>query len=332
MASAKLDDDPEARPAADRAGPRGGQAGARRAARPGPRHPPAPSSTDRGLDAALSGARRPLAGAGRACDVDVDRRAAAPRSRPSPTSSSSEALTNVAKHAHADHGRRSTSRAPATGCSSSRSRDDGVGGADRRAGTGLRRPRRPGRRGRRHARPSTARPAADDVLQRGAAMRVVIAEDSVLLREGLARLLADAGIEVVAAVGDAEALLRRRRASTGPTSRVVDVRMPPTHTDEGLRAALVIRRPVPGRRACWCCRQYVEERYATDLLAGDDQRRRLPAQGPGRRRRRLPRRAAPGRRPAAPRSTPRSSPSCCVRRRATTRSTGSPRASARCSR
>ncbi|HET9006111.1 MAG TPA: response regulator, partial [Actinomycetes bacterium] len=69
-------------------------------------------------------------------------------------------------------------------------------------------------------------------------MRVVIAEDSVLLREGLTKLLADGGFEVVDAVTDAEALLRAV-AEHRPDVAVVDVRMPPTHTDEGIRAALV---------------------------------------------------------------------------------------------
>ena len=96
-------------------------------------------------------------------------------------------------------------------------------------------------------------------------MRVVIAEDSVLLREGLVHLLDGAGIEVVEAVPDAEELLRaveRRK----PDAVVVDVRMPPTHTDEGLRAALVIRRQWP-QIAVLMLSQYVEERYATELLS-----------------------------------------------------------------
>jgi len=70
-------------------------------------------------------------------------------------------------------------------------------------------------------------------------MRVVIAEDSVLLREGLSRLLAESGLDVVAAVGDGESALRVVEEHR-PDVAVLDVRMPPTHTDEGLRAALVI--------------------------------------------------------------------------------------------
>ncbi|HEY6745619.1 MAG TPA: response regulator transcription factor [Mycobacteriales bacterium] len=98
-------------------------------------------------------------------------------------------------------------------------------------------------------------------------MRVVIAEDSVLLREGLARLLDEAGFDVVEAVPDGEQLLRAVAEHT-PDVVVADVRMPPTHTDEGLRAALVIRQRWPAV-AVLVLSQYVEERYATDLLAGD---------------------------------------------------------------
>lgn len=98
-------------------------------------------------------------------------------------------------------------------------------------------------------------------------MRVVIAEDSVLLRAGLTRLLEDAGLEVVAAVGDGEELLRAV-AEQRPDVCVVDVRMPPSHTDEGLRAALVVRRSWPDV-AVLVLSQYVEEKYATELLAGD---------------------------------------------------------------
>ena len=96
-------------------------------------------------------------------------------------------------------------------------------------------------------------------------MRVVIAEDSVLLRAGLIRLLGDAGFEVVAAVGDADELLRAVHSSP-PDLAIIDVRMPPTHTDEGIRAALVIRRQYPAV-AVLVLSQYVEERYATDLLS-----------------------------------------------------------------
>lgn len=98
-------------------------------------------------------------------------------------------------------------------------------------------------------------------------MRIVIAEDSVLLREGLTRLLADAGEEIVAAVGDAEGAIAVVD-ELHPDIVVMDVRMPPTHTDEGIRAALSIRRHHPDV-AVLVLSQYVEQHYATELLAGD---------------------------------------------------------------
>ncbi|WP_116998916.1 response regulator [Desertimonas flava] len=96
-------------------------------------------------------------------------------------------------------------------------------------------------------------------------MRLVIAEDSVLLRVGLTRILADAGEEVVATVGDADELLTAVERHQ-PDMCIVDVRMPPTHTDDGLRAALVIRKRWPSI-GILVLSQYVEERYASDLLA-----------------------------------------------------------------
>jgi len=96
-------------------------------------------------------------------------------------------------------------------------------------------------------------------------MRVVLAEDSVLLRAGLTKLLSADGFEVVAAVADAEELLRAVDAHH-PDLVVTDVRMPPTNTDEGIRAALAIRRQYP-KIAVLVLSQYVEERYATDLLS-----------------------------------------------------------------
>jgi DNA-binding NarL/FixJ family response regulator len=98
-------------------------------------------------------------------------------------------------------------------------------------------------------------------------VRVVIAEDSGLLREGLRRLLEEAGVEVPAAVGDGEQLLRAV-AAEHPDACVVDVRMPPTFVDEGLRAALVIRQQWPDVGVL-VLSQYVEERYALDLVADD---------------------------------------------------------------
>jgi DNA-binding NarL/FixJ family response regulator len=97
-------------------------------------------------------------------------------------------------------------------------------------------------------------------------VRVVIAEDSVLLREGVQRLLADEGIETVAAVENGDALLDAVTEHK-PDLCVVDVRMPPTFTDEGLRAAIEARRRSPGLPVL-VLSQYVEERYAVELLAG----------------------------------------------------------------
>jgi DNA-binding NarL/FixJ family response regulator len=96
-------------------------------------------------------------------------------------------------------------------------------------------------------------------------MRIVIAEDSVLLREGITRLLAEYGHEVVAAVGDAGRLLSVVQQHS-PDLVILDVRMPPTHTDEGLRAAIELRTQRPGT-AVLVLSQYVEERYATELLS-----------------------------------------------------------------
>ncbi len=98
-------------------------------------------------------------------------------------------------------------------------------------------------------------------------MRIVIAEDSVLLQAGLVRLMSDSGHEVAAAVGDAEALVEAVEVHQ-PDLAVVDVRMPPTHTDDGLRAALLIRERWPDV-SILVLSQYVEEQYATELIAGD---------------------------------------------------------------
>jgi DNA-binding NarL/FixJ family response regulator len=94
----------------------------------------------------------------------------------------------------------------------------------------------------------------------------VLAEDSVLLREGIARLLEDSGFDVVGRAGDADDLLRKVRAHR-PDVAIVDIKMPPTHTDEGLRAARTIRAELP-QTAVLVLSQYVEEDYALDLLAG----------------------------------------------------------------
>jgi len=95
-------------------------------------------------------------------------------------------------------------------------------------------------------------------------MRVVIAEDSAVVRAGLVEILADRGHDVVAAVGDADAL-RAAVAEHHPDVTVVDVRMPPGYTDEGVRAAIAIRRDHPGVGVL-VFSQYIETRYAADLL------------------------------------------------------------------
>ena len=98
------------------------------------------------------------------------------------------------------------------------------------------------------------------------AIRVVIAEDSAILRDGLVQLLADRGFQVTRAVSDA-ATLEQAVAQDRPDVAVVDIRMPPTFTDEGLRAAIALRRLHPDV-GILVFSQYVETRYATELLAG----------------------------------------------------------------
>jgi DNA-binding NarL/FixJ family response regulator len=97
-------------------------------------------------------------------------------------------------------------------------------------------------------------------------VRVVIADDSVLLRAGLARLLEDADFEVVGQASDAEDLLRKVRAHK-PDVAVTDIRMPPTQTDEGLRAAQQIRREMP-EVGVMVLSQFIDEGYALELLQG----------------------------------------------------------------
>ena len=101
-------------------------------------------------------------------------------------------------------------------------------------------------------------------------LRVVIADDSVLLREGLARVLEASGFEVVGRAGDGEDVVRKVRAHH-PDVAIVDVRMPPTHTDEGLRAAQRIREEEPGT-AVVVLSQYVDEASARDLLSATSER------------------------------------------------------------
>jgi DNA-binding NarL/FixJ family response regulator len=97
-------------------------------------------------------------------------------------------------------------------------------------------------------------------------VRVIVAEDSTLLREGLVRLLVDEGHDVIASVGDADALLAAVEQDR-PDIVVTDVRMPPGHSDEGLRAALTIRDRWP-EVAVLVLSQYVENRYAAELISG----------------------------------------------------------------
>jgi DNA-binding NarL/FixJ family response regulator len=99
------------------------------------------------------------------------------------------------------------------------------------------------------------------------ALRTIVADDSVLLRDGIVRLLTDSGFDVLAAVGDADALLDAV-TEHAPDLCIIDVRMPPTHTDEGLRAAIEIRARHP-QIAVLVLSQYVEEQYASELLEGD---------------------------------------------------------------
>lgn len=96
-------------------------------------------------------------------------------------------------------------------------------------------------------------------------MRILICEDSVLLREGLVRLLADAGHEVVAALSDASQLMQSVD-SLHPELCILDVRMPPSYTDEGVRAALALRE-THAQLPLLVLSQYVEERYASELIA-----------------------------------------------------------------
>ncbi len=100
-------------------------------------------------------------------------------------------------------------------------------------------------------------------------MRVVVAEDQVLLREGLSRLLADAGFEVVAQAADADEL-RRKVAAHHPDVAIVDVQMPPDQTDDGLRAAIEIRRSHP-EVGILMLSQFRDEAYALDLIGDDAQ-------------------------------------------------------------
>ena len=223
-------------------------------------HPPV--LTERGLDAALSG----LAAL---CPIPVDVHVDVPvRPRTSVEAVAyfvvAEALTNVAKHSRASHAKVVVEGHGFPGTLTVMISDDGIGGA-KADEPGPVRPGRPGVRSGRAALGGVAVRRPDD-HRGGVAMRVVIAEDSVLLREGLTRLLTEAGHEVAAAEGDGEQFLRAVAAHT-PEAVVVDVRMPPTFTDEGLRAALVVRDRWPDVGVL-VLSQWVEERYATELISG----------------------------------------------------------------
>ena len=98
-------------------------------------------------------------------------------------------------------------------------------------------------------------------------MRVIVADDSMLLREGVVRVLADAGFDVVGQAGNGEELMRQTRQHK-PDVAIVDIRMPPTYTDEGLRAALAIRAEIPGT-AVLVLSQYLDDQYALELLGQD---------------------------------------------------------------
>ena len=121
----------------------------------------------------------------------------------------------------------------------------------------------------------------------------MIAEDAAIMRDGLTQTLTRRGHEVVAAVGDADAL-RQAVDAHRPDVAIIDVRMPPTHTDEGLRAAQAIRRDHPGVGVL-VFSQYIETHVRRRAVRRRPSGRRLPAQGPRRRRQRLHRRDHPGR-------------------------------------
>ncbi len=217
--------------------------------------------TDRGLDAAVSAlaARCPIPVA---VDVDLPHRAA-PASEAIAYFVVAEALTNVAKHAQATRawltveflGDRLVVEVLDNGRGGALATGVGIGGL---------RDRVRAVDGDLHL---SSPPGGGTDPASGAAMRAVIAEDAVLLREGLARLLTEGGFDVVDCVADGESLLRSVERNQ-PDVCVVDIRMPPTFTDEGVRAALVIRKQWPDVSLLMLS-QYVEERYAVDLLAGD---------------------------------------------------------------
>ena len=160
-------------------------------------------------------------------------------------------------------------------------------------------------------------------------MRVVIAEDLALLRDGLARLLRDNGFDVVAAVDNPDALVHEVLLEKADIA-IVDVRLPPTFRDEGLRAALELRRGAPDT-AILVVSQYVEHDVRRRAARRRPRRCRLPAEGPDHRRRRASSTPCAAWPRAARRSIPRSSRSSSPGAATAARSTGSPSASSRCS-
>ena len=173
----------------------------------------------------------------------------------------SEALTNVAKYARASRATVSVERD--NGRVLIAVADNGVGGADPDLGSGLRglADRVAVLEGRLEV---ESNPGNRNNCEGEHPMRVVVADDSVLLREGVVRLLEEWGYEVVGQAGDADDLLRKVNAHR-PDVAVVDIRMPPTNTDDGLRAALEIRATHP-ETGVLVLSQYVEEGYALELV------------------------------------------------------------------
>ncbi len=219
-----------------------------------------PPRLDEGLTAALEDLARGAA-------VPVELEASGDRAPPEVEAVAyfiaCEALTNAVKHGVAVARDRADRRA-ADDVLRLVVADDGVGGAAPASGRGLRGDGRPRRRPGRDAR--AREPARRGHADRGgAAVRVVIAEDTVLLREGLAGLLEDAGHEVVGRAGDAEALLALV-GEHAPELAVVDVRMPPDYDDEGTRAAAEIRRSHPGT-AVLVLSQHIETRHVVELVS-----------------------------------------------------------------
>jgi len=221
-----------------------------------------PILTDRGLPAAL-------AALAARCPVPVDLRLPPDLGRLLPSMETTvyfvvaEALTNIAKHSQAEIAAVRVDIFD-TGSVQVWTADNGIGGASVAKGHGLRRAGRPRASGRGRIRPQQPgrRP---DRTPGGAPVRVIVADDSVLLREGLVRLLAENGHDVVAQVGDGPSFVNAVREFR-PDASIVDVRMPPSHTDEGLRAAVAVRRELPGAPILMLS-QYVDVSYADDLLA-----------------------------------------------------------------